>query len=67
MTLHFLNAVASDAESTQKKSKNSVKIARLKSESVGKLINKIHALSKSCLVNLMSTRTHLVFSIYNVA
>ena len=37
MTMHFLNDVANDAESTQKK-ENYVIIASLKSESVGKLI-----------------------------
>ena len=40
MTLLFLNDVANDAESTQK-AKNYVKIASLKSETVGKLINRI--------------------------
>ena len=40
MTLHFLNDVANDAESTQK-SKKYVIIPSLKSESVGKLINRI--------------------------
>ena len=40
MTLHFLNDVANDAESTQK-SKNYVIIASLKSETMGKLINRI--------------------------
>ena len=43
MTLHFLNDVAYDAESTQKL-KNYVIIASLKSESVGKLINRIPVL-----------------------
>ena len=37
MTLHFLNDVANDAESTQ----NNVIIASLKSETMGKLINRI--------------------------
>ena len=40
MTLHFLNDVANEAESTQK-SKNYVIIASLKSETMGKLINRI--------------------------
>ena len=40
MTLHFLNDGANDAESTQK-SKNYVIIASLKSETMGKLINRI--------------------------
>ena len=40
MTLNFLNDAANDAESTQK-SKNYVIIASLKSEIMGKLINKI--------------------------
>ena len=39
MTLHFLNDVANDAEST-KKSKNYVIIASLKSETMDKLINR---------------------------
>ena len=38
MTLHFLNDVASDAEST-KKMENYVIIASLKSGAMGKLIN----------------------------
>ena len=40
MTLHFLNDVANDAESTQK-IENYVIIASLKSETIGKLINRI--------------------------
>ena len=40
MTLHILNDVTNDAESTQK-SKNYVPIASLKSETIGKLINRI--------------------------
>ena len=40
MTLHFLNDVANDVESTQK-NKNYVIIASLKSELMGKLINRI--------------------------
>ena len=43
MTLHFLNDVAYDAESTQK-SKNYVKITSMKSETVGKMINRIQGL-----------------------
>ena len=39
MTLHFLNKVTNDAESAQKKSKIS-----LKSETMGKLINRIPGL-----------------------
>ena len=40
MTLQLLNDVANDAESTET-SKNNVIIASLKSETMGKLINKI--------------------------
>ena len=40
MTLHFLNDVANDAESTQK-SKFYVIISSLKRETIGKLINRI--------------------------
>ena len=40
MTLHFLNDVANDAESTQK-IENYVIIASLKSETMAKLINRI--------------------------
>ena len=40
MTLHFLNDVANDAESTQK-IENYVIIASLKSETMGKRINRI--------------------------
>ena len=40
VTLHFLNDIANDAESTQK-SKNYVTINSLKSETMGKLINRI--------------------------
>ena len=43
MTLHFLNYVVSDAEST-KILKEYVIIASVKSESVGKLINRIPGL-----------------------
>ena len=41
MTLHFLNDVANDAESTQKKIENYFIIASLKSETTGNLINRI--------------------------
>ena len=44
MTLQVLNDVANDAESTQKKSKNYAIIASLKSETMGKLINRIPGL-----------------------
>ena len=40
MTLHFLNGVAYDAESTQT-SKITSLISSLKSETIGKLINRI--------------------------
>ena len=40
MTLHFLNDVANDTESTQKIEKNVI-IAILKGETMGKLINRI--------------------------
>ena len=40
MMLHFLNDVANDAEST-KKIENYITIASLKSETMGKLINRI--------------------------
>ena len=121
MTLHFLNNVANDAGSTQKL-KIYVILASLKSETMGKLINRIpgpcllisnypysalrthvvrstslamstsllkalpgtfgiknthivfaisrhasrcqQAISKPCLVNLISEDTHLVFSTY---
>ena len=73
MTLHFLNDVANETESTQK-SKIYVIIACLKSETMGKLINRLpgecffisslQAFSMSCLVNLISKDTHLVFSIF---
>ena len=43
MTLHFLNDVANDAESTQK-IENYVIIASLKRETIGKLINRIPGL-----------------------
>ena len=43
MTLHFLNDVANDAESTQK-IENYVIIASLKSETTGKLINRLPGL-----------------------
>ena len=38
MTLHFLNEVANDAESTQK---SKITFASLKSEKMGKMINRI--------------------------
>ena len=43
VTLHFLNDVANDAEST-KKIQNYVIIASLKSETIGKLIKRIPGL-----------------------
>ena len=43
MTVHFLNDVANDAESTLK-SKITVIITSLKSETMGKLINRIPSL-----------------------
>ena len=43
MTLHFLNDAANDAESTQK-SENYIIMASLKSETMGKLINRIPGL-----------------------
>ena len=60
----LFNDVANDAESAQ--IKNYVIIASLKSESVGKLINRMpasqcqQAVSKPCLVHLISKDTHLV-------
>ena len=59
MTLHFLNDVAIDAESTQK-SKNYVIIVSLKSEPIGKLINRIPGsrLFKSSLPGL-ALRAHV--------
>ena len=41
MMLHFLNDVANDAESTQKSKITSFISASLKSETMGKLINRI--------------------------
>ena len=41
MTLHFLNDIANDAESTQKSKENYVIITCLKSETMDKLINRI--------------------------
>ena len=41
MTLHSLNNVSIDAESTQKKINNYAVFASLKSKQIGKLINKI--------------------------
>ena len=43
MMLHFLNDIANDAESTQK-IENYVIIASLKSETMGKLINRVPGL-----------------------
>ena len=48
MTLHFFNDVANDAESTQK-----LKIASLKSETMGKLINRI--LGECLLISSLSS------------
>ena len=45
MTLRLLNDVANDTESTQK-NENYVIIASLKSETMGKLINRIHMLNR---------------------
>ena len=44
MMLHFLNDVANDAVSTQKKNENYVIIASMKRETIGKLINRIPGL-----------------------
>ena len=44
MTLHFLNDVANDAESTQKKNRKLRHNRWLKSETMGKLINRIPGL-----------------------
>ena len=41
MTLHFLNDDANDAESTQKSKITPSSLACLKSETMGKLINRI--------------------------
>ena len=57
MTLHFLNDVANDAESTQK-SKNYVIIASLKSEAMDKLINRIPG-SHLSISNRTALRTHV--------
>ena len=43
MTLHLVNDIANDAESMQK-SKNYIIIASFKSETMGKLINKLPGL-----------------------
>ena len=59
MTLHFLNDVANDAESTQK-SKYIVIIASLKRETMGKLINRITG--SRCLISSLpgsALRTHV--------
>ena len=52
MTLHFLNKVANDAESTN--NENYVIITSLKSETMGKLMNRIPALRLT--VDIKSTR-----------
>ena len=59
MTLHFLNDVANGAESTQK-IENYVIITSLKSESVGKLINRKPG-SRLLISNLpgLALRTHV--------
>ena len=59
MTLYFLNDVANDAESTQK-SKKYLKIATLKSETMGKLINRIPS-SRLLISSLQGSalRTHV--------
>ena len=59
MTLHFLNDVANDAE-TNTKIENYVKFASLKSETMGKLINRI--LGSSLLIPSLpgsALRTHV--------
>ena len=60
MTLHFLHDVANDAEPTQKYKKKSVIIAGLKSETMGKLINRI--LGSRLLISSLpgsALRTHV--------
>ena len=59
MTLHFLNDVANDTESTQK-SKLRHKIASLKRETMGKLINRIPG-SRLLILTLpgLALRTHV--------
>ena len=44
MALHFLNHDANDAESTHTKKENYVIVAGLKSDTMGKLINRIPGL-----------------------
>ena len=44
MTLHLLNDVANDTESTQKYKRKYVIIASLKSDTMGKLVNRIPGL-----------------------
>ena len=59
MTLHFLNGVANDAESTQI-IENYVVIASLKRETMGKLINKIPG--SHLLISILpgsASRTHV--------
>ena len=59
MTLHFLNDVANDAESTQK-IENYVIIASLKNGTIGKLINRI--LDSRLLISSLpdsALRTHV--------
>ena len=59
MTFHFLNDAANDANSTQK-IQNYVIVASLKSETMGKLINRIaglHLLMSSLLASAL--RTHV--------
>ena len=59
MTLHFLNDVANDAEPTQKYKKYVI-IAGLKSETMGKLINRI--LGSRLLISSLpgsALRTHV--------
>ena len=61
MTLHFLNDVANDAESTQ--NQNYVIIASLKSETMGKLLNRIpglHLFISSLLGSALRTHVELL-------
>ena len=61
MTLHLLNVVANDTESTQK-IENYVIIASLKSETMVKLINGIHVLGSCLLISSLpgsALRTHV--------
>ena len=69
MMLHFLNDVANDAESTQK-IENSVIIASLKSETIGKLINRIpgsHLLISSLPGTALRTHVELLGKPRNVS